>query len=138
MLGKQEGAPNNQAHGRRLQQRPIRFPDKSLANQHARRILTTAREVVPKLQIDQVQKVLIGWRPLPSDGHPVLGNSPYNPKAYLAIMHSGVTLAPVVGELVAREIAEERDLEMLAPYRPQRFVTPDVSSALLNQIHPTS
>ena len=138
VLGEQEGAPNNQAHGQRLQQRPTRFPDKSLANQHARRILTTAREFVPKLKINQVQEVLIGWRPLPSDGHPVLGTSPYNPKAYLAIMHSGVTLAPVVGELVAKEIAEEQDLEMLAPYRPKRFVTQDSSSALLIQNHPTS
>ena len=85
-----------------------------------------------------MQEVLIGWRPLPSDGHPVLGTSPYNPKAYLAIMHSGVTLAPVVGELVAKEIAEEQDQEMLVPYRPKRFVTQDSSSALLIQNHPTS
>jgi glycine/D-amino acid oxidase-like deaminating enzyme len=40
---------------------------------------------------------------------------------YLAVSHSGVTLAPVLGRLVAREVAEQPSDGLLAPFRPGRF-----------------
>jgi glycine/D-amino acid oxidase-like deaminating enzyme len=42
---------------------------------------------------------------------------------YLAVTHSGVTLAPALGRIVADEIVHEREEPRLAPFRPGRFVT---------------
>ena len=67
-----------------------------------------------------IEDVRIGWRPLPIDGHPVLGRSPARPDVYLAIMHSGVTLAPIVGQLAAHELTEGTPVERLDKYRPDR------------------
>ncbi|MDC0067520.1 hypothetical protein OAL10_01800 [Gammaproteobacteria bacterium] len=41
---------------------------------------------------------------MPLDGHPVLGFSPARFDFYLAVMLSGVSLAPFVGQLAAREL----------------------------------
>ena len=67
-----------------------------------------------------IEDVRIGWRPLPIDGHPVLGTSPARPDVYLAIMHSGVTLAPIVGQLAAHELTADTPVERLDEYRPDR------------------
>ncbi|PIE13334.1 MAG: fructosyl-amino acid oxidase [Rhodobacterales bacterium] len=67
------------------------------------------------------QEVTQAWRPVPSDGKPVLG--PAGPEGlYLAVMHSGATLAALVGALVAEELMGGAPDQMLAPYRPGRFV----------------
>lgn len=40
---------------------------------------------------------------------------------YLAVSHSGVTVAPALGRLVADEVAEGAAGGLLAPFRPGRF-----------------
>ncbi|MEL6369504.1 MAG: FAD-dependent oxidoreductase [Pseudomonadota bacterium] len=120
VLGEQGGAPDTTAHQERLHDRPTRFPDAAIAAQHAGRILGQSAKFVPGIGAAVVEDVIIGWRPLPIDGHPVLGRSPERPACYLAIMHSGVSLAPVVGDLVAREIALGRQAPGLEGYRPDR------------------
>ena len=67
-------------------------------------------------------RVALAYRPMPADGLPVIGAS--GPTGlHIAVMHSGVTLAAIVGEAVAVEVlgqgAEYHAL--LAPYRPGRF-----------------
>ena len=42
---------------------------------------------------------------------------------YLTVMHSGITLGPLVGRLAAMEILDEVRIEPLAPYRLERFKT---------------
>lgn len=120
VLGEQEGAPDTAAHATRLAGRPIRFPSRELAEQHADRILAIARAYLPSMPDIEVEEVLIGWRPLPLDGHPVVGFSPDREAAYIAIAHSGVTLAPLIGRLAAQEIVEGSQAAILAPYRPDR------------------
>lgn len=120
VLGEQAGAPDTEAHAQRLADRPNQFPDPIIAEQHALRILTIADTYLPGMLDAEIEDVFIGWRPLPLDGHPVLGTAPRIPAAYLAIMHSGVSLAPVVGAIVAREIMDETTAPHLAPYRPDR------------------
>ena len=39
----------------------------------------------------------VGWRPMPADGMPIVGFTPDAPGLYLAVMHAGVVMAPVVG-----------------------------------------
>jgi glycine/D-amino acid oxidase-like deaminating enzyme len=66
------------------------------------------------------EEAAVGWRPVPADGLPAIGA--VGPKgAYLAVMHSGVTLAALVGEAVVEEIIDGRLRNDLGPYRPQRF-----------------
>jgi glycine/D-amino acid oxidase-like deaminating enzyme len=46
-----------------------------------------------------------GMRPMPADGQPIVGPLPGHPGGYLAVMHSGVRLAPEVGRRIAAELA---------------------------------
>ncbi len=76
------------------------------------------RHHLPQLT-DPWAEVNLGWRPVPQDGLPVIG--PVTEGAYVATMHSGVTLAAIVGELVAREVMGGQGEPMLSPYRVGRF-----------------
>ncbi len=120
VLGEQAGAPDTEAHALRLQGRPNDFPTEVFAQQHAARILSVAEAFLPGISAAEIESVYIGWRPLPLDGHPVLGASPARRDVYLAIMHSGVSLAPIVGQLLASEVINEEALPRLNEYRPGR------------------
>ena len=58
---------------------------------------------------------------MPEDGFPVIGRPARIGGLYIATMHSGVTLAPVVGELVALEVIDGTRDPLLAPFGPDRF-----------------
>ncbi|NND00840.1 MAG: FAD-dependent oxidoreductase, partial [Gammaproteobacteria bacterium] len=120
VLGEQQGAPQNQAHALRLEGRPNAFPDPTIADQHAARMLAAAEHFLPAIKGAQIDDVHIGWRPLPIDGHPVLGASTLRPNIYLAIMHSGVSLAPIVGQLVTHELLNGAVVNRLQEFRPGR------------------
>lgn len=120
VLGEQDGAPQNEAHADRLKDRPNSFPDNAFAEMHAGRIMSVAEKFLPEITGAEVENVFIGWRPLPLDGHPVVGPSPERPNIYVAITHSGVTLAPIIGELLAKEIISDAPTSALAPYRASR------------------
>ena len=60
-------------------------------------------------------------RPVPADGLPVVGALPNVPGAYVAVTHSGVTLGPLLAELLANEIVMQAALPLLSRYRPTRF-----------------
>jgi glycine/D-amino acid oxidase-like deaminating enzyme len=47
----------------------------------------------------------VGMRPMPLDGLPIIGPLPGHPGGYLAVMHSGIRLAPEVGRQIAAELA---------------------------------
>ncbi len=64
--------------------------------------------------------VSVGLRPTPRDGFPVIGRPAGIEGLYAAVLHSGVTLASVVGELAAREIETGARDPDLAPYDPNR------------------
>jgi glycine/D-amino acid oxidase-like deaminating enzyme len=120
IIGEQEGAPGNDAHAIRLAGRPNDFPSPIIAKEHATRMLAVATQYTPAMSTAEIEDVFIGWRPLPVDGHPVIGPSPHRKDVYIAIMHSGVTLAPITGQLLATEILTGEPLADLAPYRADR------------------
>ncbi len=62
----------------------------------------------------------VGYRPTPADGFPIIGNAG-RPGLYAAVMHSGVTLAPLAGLLAADELVSGQSDESLGPFRLQRF-----------------
>jgi glycine/D-amino acid oxidase-like deaminating enzyme len=59
-------------------------------------------------------------RPVPGDGLPVVGQGPV-PGLWIAVMHSGATLAPVVAELLANEITGGPESPLLTDFRPARY-----------------
>ena len=67
-----------------------------------------------------VTRVLAGARPMPADGLPVVGPLPGVAGAYVTVLHSGVTLAPAVGRLVAGEVLHGRPAAELEGLRPGR------------------
>ena len=85
--------------------------------------LARAVPFVPQLKNVELEHVTVGWRPLPRDRHPVIGFAECCPDIYLAVMHSGVTLSPIVGRLAALEILDDVRVEMLEYYRVARFST---------------
>lgn len=62
----------------------------------------------------------IGVRPDPEDGYPILGPTGVEGLT-VAVMHSGVTNAAVVGELLAKQILTNVSDPLLAPFRLDRF-----------------
>jgi glycine/D-amino acid oxidase-like deaminating enzyme len=83
-------------------------------------MLAAAQRYLPDLTRVKFEDIVIGWRPMPLDGFPVIGASPARRDVYLAVMHSGVTLAPVVGQLAASELLDGALAEPLKDFRPDR------------------
>ena len=64
----------------------------------------------------------VGSRPMPADGMPVVGPLPAISGAYVAVMHSAVSLAAVTGRLVAAEVVDGLPADELRDLRPERFL----------------
>lgn len=122
VIGEKAGPPQTEEHAALLSGRPNSYPNAELAMQHARRVIDTAGTYVAKLAGAEVERVGVGWRPLPLDGLPTIGHVPKSPQVYLASMHSGVTLAPIVGHLAAMEILDGARVELLDDFRVERFL----------------
>ena len=87
----------------------------------AQAALERARTVLPGLSSLPFERATLGYRPVPADDHPVIGFAKGAPDVYLAVMHSGITLSALVGRLAATEILDDVRVEMLEPYRVERF-----------------
>lgn len=91
----------------------------------ARRLLwQRARDWLPGLDtatLDAGARWRIGRRAMPADGHSIVGPLAAVPGLFVAVTHSGVTLAPWIGELLAGELAGGAPHPALAPFRPARF-----------------
>lgn len=95
--------------------------DRDDSQAHADDLLARATHYFPALEDARAFPQPIGYRPMPADGLPVLGFSRGAPNLYVAMMHSGVTLAPLVSELATMEIVDGVSVAWLAPYRVERF-----------------
>ncbi len=97
------------------------FPDDSMRDLHGNRILAKIADVFPGARDARLGRLTLGYRPMPQDGFPIVGFVPGSSHVYVAVMHSGVTLAPIMGQTISREILDDSRLDVLAPYRPERF-----------------
>ncbi len=96
-------------------------PSKLPTEEEGERVLEAGRRYLPALAKLSLERVTLGFRPLPKDGYPVIGFPEGASGIYLAVMHSGVTLCPIVGRLAAIEILDGVEVELLASYRHARF-----------------
>ena len=63
----------------------------------------------------------IGLRALPIDERPICGWINPIGGLYVVVAHSGITLAPLLSRLAAKEIVEGVEASGLEPFRPSRF-----------------
>jgi glycine/D-amino acid oxidase-like deaminating enzyme len=107
-------------------------PDASIDMAHfPQQAVENAARVVPGLRGVRPEGVRIGVRPMPHDGHPIIGFDPQVAGFYHVVMHSGIALAAAVGSLVVEDLLGADPVE-LTPYRPHRF-----SAGLALAVHAT-
>jgi glycine/D-amino acid oxidase-like deaminating enzyme len=99
------------------------------ASAAAARLIERARRVFPPARDVQLVGSRIGVRPMPADGQTIAGRIPGLVNAWVLATHSGVTLGPLLGQLIAAEIVGGTPSPVLAPFRPERFASSGVGAA---------
>jgi glycine/D-amino acid oxidase-like deaminating enzyme len=100
------------------------FPDNAVRAMHGNRILGKIAAFLPAVRDSRLDWLSLGFRPMPTDELPVVGALPATPDVHVAVTHSGVTLAPILGRWSTAEVLDGTRIEALAPYRPERFSAP--------------
>jgi len=106
----QSGAPDN-----------TQEDDRGATDAEVAQIAADAGAVLPVLRGVEIAEVRRGRRPIPKDGRSIVGFAPEVGNVYVATTHSGITLTPLVGAFAAIEIAHGARIDLLAPFRPERF-----------------
>lgn len=106
---------------RQIRAERVDFPDAALREAHGRRILDRIATVMPGARGVELERLTLGFRPMPIDGFPIVGPAPGAEDVYLCVTHSGVTLAPILGRFVSTEILGGAPTPALTTYRPTRF-----------------
>ncbi len=94
----------------------------------AEQMLGEATRHLPDVDL-VIEHTTIGLRPIPKDGMPVIGPVDSVGGLYVAVMHSGVTLAPIVGRMAAEEMLDGVRFDTLEPYRLNRFQDAEAKAA---------
>ncbi|MEM7744025.1 MAG: FAD-dependent oxidoreductase [Pseudomonadota bacterium] len=88
------------------------------AERKAASVLGALKQTIEGTETCEVEDITVRVRPMPADGRPAIG--PLGPEGlYVVCTHSGMTLAPVIAEMVSSEIGGTTD-PRLEPYRPDR------------------
>jgi glycine/D-amino acid oxidase-like deaminating enzyme len=123
-----EQVPNLPQHAE-IREHPMDFPSAALRALHGERILGKLARVMPAAKGVALERLTLGFRVLPTDGLPIVGALPAMRNAHVVATHSGVTLAPILGRLVADEVLHRRLDPILEPYRPARMLRPSTPGA---------
>jgi glycine/D-amino acid oxidase-like deaminating enzyme len=94
---------------------------KNVSREFGSGLLKNAERFLAKLSGVELETVTLGHRVLPKDDLPVVGFTQKCPNLYIAAMHSGMTLSPMIGQVAAMEVLDGADVDLLKPYRPSRF-----------------
>lgn len=85
------------------------------------RILEAAKQIAPGLSDVELLEARSARRPIPEDGLSVVGFADAVANLYVAVTHSGVTLAPLIGKMATIEIMDAQRVDILEPFRLGRF-----------------
>ncbi|WP_312055537.1 FAD-binding oxidoreductase [Pantoea brenneri] len=99
--------------------RPV-AADGMIGNELLRRL----RRLFANSDSARIERIEVGQRSRPADGLPAIGYVSGLPGVYLMVSHSGMTLAPLLGKLVAGEMMSGARPAMLADFAPDRLVRP--------------
>ncbi len=92
------------------------------SQEHADVLLECAKTYLPIIGNASAIANPIGYRPMPIDGYPIIGFTESVSNLYITLMHSGVTLAPIVSEMATIEIVDGIMVDWFKPYRLSRFI----------------
>ncbi len=86
-------------------------------------LFTAASTLVPALAQGDVLRTWAGLRPVTPDGMPIIGREPRLEGLWYATGHgrNGILLAAITGQLIARLLNREPDVELARAVRPERF-----------------
>ena len=87
-------------------------------------LLDRVRRYIPRFQGEYLPDdcdVVIGTRAVPADGRSIIGPALSAEGLYIAVSHSGITLAPVLGELIADTLESGGMSEKIRPFLLDRF-----------------
>lgn len=116
------GPPKTQVHEPVYAGALKSHPTAELATMHGQSLKLKVAKYWPALRDADIKSVIVGFRPMPMDGLPMIGNVPGVDGMYVVATHSGITLAPIIGKYAAQEIVSKASIEILGKYRPNRFV----------------
>ena len=97
--------------------RDVPTPDSDLGQEFVSRLA----EVLDDTAQARLERLVVGQRAMPPDGLTVVGRVAGHPSFYVVATHSGVTLAPVLGEGAAREITGGSEA-LFDDFRPDRLL----------------
>lgn len=103
--------------------------DRSVTYEAGVRVLDRACQAVPALAGARVLRAWAGLRPMSPDGLPIYGAVPEVPGFYIAVGHSGITLAPITGQVFLDLITTGHTSLPVEPYGLARFTEPDYAWA---------
>jgi glycine/D-amino acid oxidase-like deaminating enzyme len=112
--------PDVPAH-HEIRDHAMAFPDEGLRAMHGNRILGKIAAVLSAAKGVELERLTLGFRPIPLDELPVVGLVPGLTDIHVVVTHSGVTLAPILGRYVTEEVLNGSRLESLDAFRPERF-----------------
>ena len=104
-----------------IRERASDFPDAALRALHGNRILGKVQTLLPAVRGMALERLTLGYRPMPLDDRPIVGAVPAAPDVHVVVTHSGVTLAPILARYVTSEVLAGEREPWLSPYRPERF-----------------
>ena len=99
----------------------LHTPDSDL-RRWATKLLGRAQRTVHGLDHARVVTYHVCVRPMPADGQSIVGRLPGIAGPYVAVTHSGVTLAAHLASLITADLTTPAPPPELAPYRPARFL----------------
>lgn len=103
--------------------------DRSVTYEAGVRVLDRACQAVPALAGARVLRAWAGLRPMSPDGLPIYGAVQEVPGFYIAVGHSGITLAPITGQVFLDLITTGHTSLPVEPYGLARFTEPDYAWA---------
>jgi len=92
-----------------------------VSQEYGESLLAIAARTLPALSGAKLDKMTLGYVPIPVDTHPIVGFCAAPANLYLALTMSGITMAPLMGRFAASEILDGIAIDVLKPYRPARF-----------------
>lgn len=93
-------------------------PDSDLA----RTFISRLQALMAGTEGARITEIVVGQRVMPDDGRTIVGPAPEAPWLYVVATHSGVTLAPYLGEAVTDELFGQEQAAF-KEFRIERFLT---------------
>jgi glycine/D-amino acid oxidase-like deaminating enzyme len=103
--------------------------DRHVTYEAGARLVDRARRIIPALGRARILRAWAGLRPMTPDGQPIYDSVPEVPGFYIAVGHSGITLAPVTGQVFCDLITTGRTSLPIEPYTLKRFTEADYAWA---------